>query len=108
MGRASSFLRWLRSFLPLPAWWIIQKRLEPGGRSLLDIGCGRGGPIELIYRKRKLFSVGADVFWPYLLHCQATGLYDDRIGLEGRGSSQQFGQLANLIDLKDLSPRGLG
>ncbi len=79
MGRASSFLRWLRSFLPLPAWWIIQKRLEPGGRSLLDIGCGRGGPIELINRKRKLFSVGADVFWPYLLHCQATGLYDDLV-----------------------------
>lgn len=79
MGRASSFLRGLRSLLPLPAWWIIQKRLEPGGRSLLDIGCGRGGPIGLLNRKRKLFSVGADVFWPYLQHCKATRLYDDLV-----------------------------
>lgn len=79
MGRASSFLRGLRSYLPLPAWWIIQKRLVRGGRSLLDIGCGRGGPIELLKRKRKLFSVGADVFWPYLLHCKATRLYDELV-----------------------------
>ena len=64
MGRASRFLRGLRSFFPLPSWWIIQRHLEPGGRSLLNVGCGRGGPIELINRKRRLFSVGADIFRP--------------------------------------------
>ena len=79
MGRASPFLRGLRSFLPLPSWWIIQRQLEPGGRSLLDVGCGRGGPAELINRKRRLFSVGADIFRPYLLHCRAAGIYDDLV-----------------------------
>jgi SAM-dependent methyltransferase len=76
VGRGSRFLRGLRSFLPLPAWWIIQRHLDPAGRSLLDIGCGRGGPIELIRRRRRLFLVGADIFLPYLLHCQAAKVYD--------------------------------
>jgi len=43
----------------------------------LDVGCGRGRPIEFINRKGKLFSVGADIFRPYLLHCRAAGLHDD-------------------------------
>ena len=54
MGRASRFLRGLRSFFPLPSWWIIQRQLEPGGRSLLDIGCGRGGPIEPINEMERI------------------------------------------------------
>lgn len=45
----------------------------------MDVGCGRGGPIELITRKRNLFSVGADIFQPYLLHCQAKEAYDDLV-----------------------------
>lgn len=74
----------LRSFFPLPSWWVIQRHLEPGARSLLDVGCGCGGPIELIRRKRRLFSVGADIFWPYLLHCRAAGLHDDVVRCDVR------------------------
>jgi len=73
------FLRRLRSFLPLPSWWTISKHLDKRGKSLLDVGCGRGGPIERINRERKLFSVGADIFRPYLLHCRAVGVYDDLV-----------------------------
>jgi len=79
MGRASRFLRGLRSFLPFPAWWTISKHLDKGGKSLLDVGCGRGGPIERINRERELFSVGVDIFQPYLLHCRSAGLYDDLV-----------------------------
>ena len=79
MRRASRFLPGLRSFLPLPSWWIIQRHLEPGERSLLDVGCGRGGPIELIRKKRRLFSVGADIFRPYLLQCRAAGVHDELV-----------------------------
>jgi len=79
MGRASRFLRGLRSFLPLPSWWTISKDLDEVGETVLDVGCGRGGPIELITRKRNLFSVGADIFQPYLLHCQAKEAYDDLV-----------------------------
>jgi SAM-dependent methyltransferase len=84
MGRASRFLRGLRSFLPLPSWWTISKHLDKGGKSLLDVGCGRGGPIEFINRKRRLFSVGADIFQPYLLHCRAAGFYDDLVRCDVR------------------------
>jgi glycosyltransferase involved in cell wall biosynthesis len=76
--------RAFRSFLPLPSWWIIQRHLESGGRSLLDVGCGRGGPIELIRKKRRLFSVGADIFRPYLLQCRETGLHDDVVRCDVR------------------------
>lgn len=79
MGRASRFLRGLRSFLPIPSWWTISKHLDKRGKSLLDVGCGRGGPIEHINRKRKLFSVGVDIFRPYLLHCRAAGIHDDLV-----------------------------
>jgi len=71
--------RAFRSRLPLPSWWTISKHLDKRGGSLLDVGCGRGGPIELINRKRKLFSVGADIFRPYLLHCRAAGIYNDLV-----------------------------
>jgi len=79
MDRAYRFLRGLRSFLPLPSWWTISKHLDKRGKSLLDVGCGRGRPIELINRKRRLFSVGAVSFRPNLLHCRAAGIYDDLV-----------------------------
>ena len=69
----------LRSRLPIPSWWTISKHLDKRGESLLDVGCGRGGPIERINRKRKLFSVGADIFQPYLRHCQAAGVHNELV-----------------------------
>ncbi len=76
--------RALRSRLPLPSWWTISKHLDKRGKSLLDVGCGRGGSIERINRKRKLFSVGVDIFQPYLLHCRAAGFYDELVRCDVR------------------------
>lgn len=45
-----------------PIWW----KLDREATSLLDVGCGQGQPLDILNRRRRLFSVGVDVFDPYL------------------------------------------
>ncbi len=72
----SRLTRILRRLFPLPAWWIVARHLDEAGASLLDVGCGRGGPIGYIRARRKLFAVGADIFLPYLRQHLMGGAYD--------------------------------
>jgi ubiquinone/menaquinone biosynthesis C-methylase UbiE len=44
--------------------------------TILDVGCGRGWPMQFINRKRKYLTVGADIFAPFLLQCKELGIYD--------------------------------
>lgn len=80
----SRITRTLRSLLPLPAWWIVSRELERGTGSMLDVGCGQGGPIEYIRGRRRLFAVGADIFLPYLRYHLTSGAYDGLVRCDVR------------------------
>jgi len=66
----------MRAVLPLPSWKMILTQLDCQAGSVLDVGCGRGGPIRLLRRRRDLYAVGMDIFWPYLVESRSNALYD--------------------------------
>lgn len=76
MNKKSSYLRlpknklhrflfgiyeWL-CVLTNPVWWILDKR----SKSILDVGCGQGYPMQMLNKVRKLESTGVDLFDEYL------------------------------------------
>jgi SAM-dependent methyltransferase len=52
-------------YFPLGLLYMIDKRIRSAG-SILDLGCGPRSPVAEIMRKRNSYSVGADVFGPYI------------------------------------------
>lgn len=47
--------------------------------SLLDVGCGPGRPGAIIKRHKNIFSVGVDIFRPYLQYCRENHTHDELI-----------------------------
>lgn len=80
----SRIVRTLRSLIPLPAWWIVSRHLDRKAGSLLDVGCGQGGPIGYIRSRRRLFAVGADIFAPYLRDHLDRGTYEGLVRCDVR------------------------
>jgi SAM-dependent methyltransferase len=72
----SPITRGLRSWLPLPAWWIVARHLDREAATMLDVGCGQGGPIQYIRPRRGVSAVGADIFLPYLRQHLRDGAYE--------------------------------
>lgn len=46
--------------------------------SILDVGCGRGEPIEYIrkHSRRRIVTVGIDIWSPHISHCKRGGTHD--------------------------------
>lgn len=60
------------SFSFLPNWWI-----KDTDKNILDLGCGRGLPMELIrIRHSKINSTGVDVYPSYIKECKMHGFYN--------------------------------
>lgn len=56
-----------------PIAWLIDK----SAKSILDVGCGLGVPMELIkYRIKVQYSVGVDLFKPYIDYLKKRRLHD--------------------------------
>ena len=56
-----SIYEWLCA-LTNPVWWILDKR----SKTILDVGCGQGYPMQMLNKMRKLESTGVDLFDEYL------------------------------------------
>lgn len=65
---------WLSSYLN-PVWWLLDKK----AKSILDVGCGQGLPMELLNRRKKMYSVGVDLFKPYIEECRKKKIYSKYI-----------------------------
>ncbi len=76
--------RALRSLLPLPSWWTVSRHMEKRVSSLLDVGCGQGGPIDYVRSRRRLFAVGVDTFLPYLRGHLDRGTYEGLVRCDVR------------------------
>jgi len=56
-----------------PVCWIIDKK----AKSILDIGCGQGLPMQLIkIRMRPKETVGVDIFKPYIEEAESKKIHD--------------------------------
>jgi len=66
--------------LPFNPRHIIEKTLDKNTKTLLDVGCGRGGNILVVKRQRThagIKVVGFDMFKPYVCECVELGVYDN-------------------------------
>jgi len=66
----------MRPYLLFTALNTAWRVLDKGGRSILDVGCGKGEPIKFINRNGQFFTVGVDAFEPYLRECQRYRTHD--------------------------------
>lgn len=64
-------------------YWLISWQepvvylLKPSVKTLLDVGCGEGLPMQNIKSRRKLdYTVGVDLFDPYLQYCKQNQIHD--------------------------------
>lgn len=56
-------------------WRSLDKRAE----SILDVGCGQGEPMKSINRHKRFYTVGVDIFEPYLMQCRHQNTHDDYV-----------------------------
>ena len=70
-------LVWLSArYIPFSALNTMLRTLDGSSTSLLDVGCGTGGPTHFIKRQKNYLRIGADVYAPSLKQAQGEELYD--------------------------------
>ena len=69
-------VNWIAEYVPFTASSLIWRRLDSSSKTLLDVGCGPGRPGQIIKRHRKVFTVGTDIFLPYLQTCHQHQTHD--------------------------------
>lgn len=81
--KLSDFLgKWtfkLGRYIPLTGANTVWRGLDKKGRSILDLGCGKGITMSIITRRRQVFAVGTDIHLPYLRECKSRGIHDECI-----------------------------
>ena len=65
----------LRLSVPYVSW----RAPDRNGKSVLDVGCGKGWIMKSINRDRRLFTTGVDIFDPYLRECKEQHIYDEYV-----------------------------
>lgn len=59
-----------------PLTWVI----DTSGKTILDLACGQGKPMQLIkYRMKVKKAVGVDLFEPYIRQAREKGIHDEYI-----------------------------
>ncbi len=56
---------------------IIKKNTNFNGKTVLDIGCGKNSPVQGI--KNKAFTVGVDIYKPYIKESKRKNLHNDYV-----------------------------
>lgn len=83
-GLADKALSAMRPHVPFTALNTVWRNIDKSGKSILDVGCGKGEPMKFINRHGQFFAVGLDIFEPYVKRCQSEEIYDDYILCDAR------------------------
>lgn len=73
-----------RPYIPFTALNTVWRNLDNNVKSLLDVGCGKGVPVEFINRKHRYFVIGLDAFAPYLNECKKKRIHDTYVQADVR------------------------
>lgn len=79
IGRWVNFEKKAEGYVPFTPLNLIYLNLDKRAKSILDVGCGRGWPMEFINRNRRFFTVGVDIFAPFLRECNQQGTYNEYV-----------------------------
>lgn len=65
--------------LPFTYYWYLLKIVGKQGKSILDLGCGWGDPMEVLQKQKRRHAVGVDIFQKYLSVCRKKAVFDKLI-----------------------------
>jgi SAM-dependent methyltransferase len=65
--------------MPLTVLNTLLRFLDKDAQSILDVGCGKGDPMKFINRNGSFYTVGLDIFRPYLLEAKRSRSHQDYI-----------------------------
>lgn len=66
----------IRVFVPFTLMNAVWRSLGKSERTILDVGCGKGEPMRIINRFKRFYSVGVDIFRPYLIESKRKNTHD--------------------------------
>jgi SAM-dependent methyltransferase len=69
----------LRVFFPFTVMNLVWRKLSRGEKTILDVGCGKGKPVQIIRKFKNFSAIGVDVFKPYLRKCKRRNVHEDLI-----------------------------
>jgi 2-polyprenyl-3-methyl-5-hydroxy-6-metoxy-1,4-benzoquinol methylase len=73
-----------RPWIPFTSLNTVWRHIDPKSKTILDVGSGKGEPLQFINRKHRYFAVGLDAFEPYLKQCQKEGTYHSYVQADVR------------------------
>ena len=65
--------------MPFTELNTVWRCLDKDAKNILDIGCGKGQPMQFINRHKEFCVTGVDTFESSLKECEHTGVYDDLV-----------------------------
>ena len=68
-----------RPYVPFTALNTVWRSLDKRAGNILDIGCGKGEPMKFINRHKRFYTVGVDVFEPYINECKRQGTHNEYV-----------------------------
>lgn len=72
----------VRRCIPFTAVSTVWQHLDREARSILDVGCGQGSPVHSF--PGQFYTVGLDIFEPYLRQARKEGTHHDYVRCDAR------------------------
>jgi len=73
----NKFTRAIRAWIPFTLLNTVWRMLDKRSKSILDVGCGKGQPMKFINRNKKYYTVGVDIFEPYIKICKEQRIHNE-------------------------------
>ena len=79
LDKLEHFAQKARPYVPFTVLNTVWRSLDKRTKSILDIGCGEGEPMKFINRHKRFYTVGVDVFEPYIDECKRQGTHNEYV-----------------------------
>lgn len=78
-ARKARLWREARFRVPFTVLNTVWRLIDKEAKTVLDVGCGKGEPMRFINRHKHYFTVGVDIFEPYLRECERQRIHNQHI-----------------------------
>lgn len=72
------------TYLPFTYWHMVWTSIDKQTRSILDIGCADGDMMGFISNRKRFYSVGVDIYRPYLREGKKAKTHNENILCDAR------------------------
>jgi SAM-dependent methyltransferase len=77
MGRFNGFVSKIRPWTPFTALHTVCGVVDKKGKTVLDVGCGKGEPMHFINRRKQFYTMALDIWGPCLTECKTQSTHDE-------------------------------